>query len=196
MACLQVSPLAFAADCGGQFSRIVSVDDRSRKRPISTRDVDLDILENTLSFYIRSINLAVSRDLDERLDGLEVARGTGKITTLLMVDRHPGIRPSIIAKMSLHDRSAMARLVDQMEEQGLLKRSVSAEDGRAQELFITRKGAALADRVRGLVNKQSREFFHFVSKDEQKLVIGILRRIYRRIAGLDDNAAAEARDGA
>jgi DNA-binding MarR family transcriptional regulator len=173
------------------------VDHRSRKRPISTRGVDLDILENTLSFYIRSINLAVSRDLDERLDGLEVARGTGKITTLLMVDSHPGVRPSIIAKMSLHDRSAMARLVDQMEEQGLLKRKVSATDRRAQELFITTKGAALADRVRALVNEQSREFFHFVPEGEQKLVIDILRRIYRRIAGLDDDIPArEASDAA
>jgi DNA-binding MarR family transcriptional regulator len=173
------------------------VDHRSRKQRNPTQDIGLDILENTLSFYIRSINLAVSRDLDERLDGLEVARGTGKITTLLMVDSHPGIRPSIIAKMSLHDRSAIARLVDQMEEQGLLKRSVSAEDGRAQELFITRKGSALAERVRDLVNAQSREFFHFVSEDEQRLVIGILRRIYRRIARLDgDMMAREASDAA
>ncbi len=171
------------------------MDHRVQKRPTSIRDVDLDILETTLSFYIRSINLAVSRDLDERLDGLEVARGTGKIMTLLVVDSHPGIRPSMIARMSLGDRSAIARLVDQMEEQDLLTRSVSAEDGRAQELFITEKGAALAAQVRELVNKQSREFFHFVSDEEQKLVIGVLRRIYRRIAGLDDDAG-EASDGA
>ena len=154
-------------------------------------DVGLDILDNTLSFYIRSINLAVSRDLDERLDGLEVARGTGKITTLLMVDSHPGIRPSTIAKMSLHDRSAMARLIDQMERQGLLRRGVSAEDGRAQELFITQKGAALARRVRGLVNAQSREFFHFLPEPEHKQAIGILRRVYRRIAGLDAGSLDE-----
>ena len=162
------------------------MDQPARKRPIAAKDVHLDILENTLSFYIRSINLAVSRDLDERLEGLEVARGTGKVTTILLVDRYPGIRPSTIASMSLGDRSAMARLIDQMEEQGLLTRTVSAEDGRAQELWITKKGAALANRVRELVDRQSREFFHFVSNDEHDLVVNLLRRIYRRIAGLDD----------
>ena len=77
------------------------------KPPTSVSEVDLDVLENTLSFYIRTVNIAVSRDLDDRLEGLDVARGTGKITTLLLVDSHPGIRPSVIAQLILKDRSAM-----------------------------------------------------------------------------------------
>lgn len=154
------------------------------KPPTSVTDVDLDVLENTLSFYIRTVNIAVSRDLDERLDGLDVARGTGKITTLLLVDSHPGIRPSVIAQLILKDRSAMARLVDQMEDHGILKRVVSAEDSRALELYITPKGAELAEKVRGLVTKQSADFFEFIPEDEQKQLMDILRRAYRRIAGL------------
>lgn len=155
-----------------------------QKPPTSVGDVDLDVLEDTLSFYIRSVNLAVSRDLDERLDGLEVARGTGKITTLLLVDSHPGIRPSVIARLILKDRSAMGRLIEQMAESGLLTREVSAADNRAQELYITPKGAALAHKIRGLVTAQSRDFFHFIPQDEQKLLMDILRRAYRHIAGL------------
>ena len=82
--------------------------------------VDLDVLEDTLSFYIRTMNIAVSRDLDARLEGCDVARGTGKITTLLLVDSHPGIRPSVIAQIIMHDRSAMGRLIEQMIEHDLL----------------------------------------------------------------------------
>ena len=154
------------------------------KPPTSVSDVDLDVLENTLSFYIRTVNIAVSRDLDQRLDGLDVARGTGKITTLLLVDSHPGIRPSVIAQLIFKDRSAMGRLVDQMEEHGLLVRAVSAEDSRAQELYITPKGAELAEAVRGLVTRQSTDFFAFIPEQEQKQLMDILRRAYRRIAGL------------
>lgn len=154
------------------------------KPPTSVSEVDLDVLENTLSFYIRTVNIAVSRDLDDRLEGLDVARGTGKITTLLLVDSHPGIRPSVIAQLILKDRSAMGKLVDQMEGHGLLTRSVSAEDSRALELYITPKGAELAEKVRGLVTKQSADFFEFIPEDEQKQLMDILRRAYRRIAGL------------
>lgn len=154
------------------------------KPPTSVTDVDLDVLENTLSFYIRTVNIAVSRDLDARLDGLDVARGTGKITTLLLVDSHPGIRPSVIAQLIFKDRSAMGKLVDQMEAHGLLTRTVSAEDSRALELYITPKGAQLAQKIRGLVTKQSADFFEFIPEDEQKQLMDILRRAYRRIAGL------------
>lgn len=157
---------------------------RKRTPPLSVRDIDLDVLEDTLSFYIRTVNLAVSRDLDERLAGCDVARGTGKITTLLLVDSHPGIRPSVIAQVILKDRSAMGRLVDQMEDHGLLRRETSAEDNRAQELYATEKGKALAVQVRELVTRQSREFFAFIPEDEQRVLMDILRRAYRRIAGL------------
>ncbi|NKN37429.1 MarR family transcriptional regulator [Agrobacterium sp. a22-2] len=158
--------------------------DRKKSPPVSISDIDLDVLEDTLSFYIRTVNLAVSRDLDERLEGYDVARGTGKITTLLMVDSHPGIRPSVIAQLILKDRSATGRLVDQMEAHGLLTRETSVDDNRAQELYITAKGAALAEQVRAIVTQQSKDFFHFIPEDEQALLMDILRRAYRRIAGL------------
>jgi DNA-binding MarR family transcriptional regulator len=152
--------------------------------PTTINDVNLDVLEDTLSFYIRSINIAVSRHLDERLDGLDVARGTGKITTLLLVDTHPGIRPSVIAQLIIKDRSAMGRLVDQMDGKGLLTRKTSSDDTRAQELYITAKGKSLAARVRKLISDQNHEFFSAISDEDQKTLIAILRKAYRQIVGL------------
>ena len=98
--------------------------------PYPVETVGLDVLEDTLSFYIRSINIALSRDLDERLEGLDVARGTGKITTLLLVDSHPGIRPSVIAQLIMRDRSAMGRLVDQMIGNELITRQAAGHEVR------------------------------------------------------------------
>ncbi|AYM63927.1 MarR family transcriptional regulator [Agrobacterium sp. ATCC 31749] len=154
------------------------------KPPVSPTDINLDVLEDTLSFYIRTINLAVSRDLDNRLEGLDVAKGTGKITTLLLVDDYPGIRPSVIAHLTMRDRSAMGRIIDQMVSHDLIRREVSPDDSRAQELYITEAGAALALKIREIVPQQSRDFFSFIPEDEQKQVIDILRRAYRHIVGL------------
>lgn len=160
------------------------MDARSKTPPTSITDVTLDVLEDTLSFYIRTLNIAVSRDLDDKLEGLDVAKGTGKITTLLLVDSHPGIRPSIIAELILRDRSATGRLMEQMEGHGLITRRQSSADSRVQELYITEKGAALAARIRPLVTEQSRDFFKFISADEQQQLMDILKRAYRRIVGL------------
>ena len=153
----------------------------TKNGPTSVKDIDIDVLEDTLSFYIRSINIAVSRDLDEKLEGLDVAQGTGKITTLFLVDGNPGIRPSTIAQVIFKDRSAMGRLVDQMEGHGLLRRQIAPEDSRAQALYITDKGAQLAEHVRRLVTLQSREFFSEMTDEEHDLVLDVLRRAYRRI---------------
>ncbi|NHT76686.1 MarR family transcriptional regulator [Rhizobium sp. PP-F2F-G38] len=151
------------------------------KPPTTPQDINLDVLEGTLSFYIRTINIAVSRDLDTCLEGLDVAKGTGKITTLLLVDSYPGIRPSVIAHLTMRDRSAMGRLIEQMVAHDLIRREVSSEDSRAQELYITEAGAALAVKIRELVPKQSRDFFSFIPDDEQQQLMDILRRAYRRI---------------
>ncbi|UXN57099.1 MarR family winged helix-turn-helix transcriptional regulator [Phyllobacterium zundukense] len=153
-------------------------------KPTTIEHVDLDVLEDTLSFYIRTMNIAVSRDLDARLDGYEVARGTGKITTLLLVDSHPGIRPSVIAQIIMKDRSAMGRLIEQMIEHDLLRRQTSASERRAQELYVTQKGAELAAKIRPIVTKQSKDFFSFIAEEEQAQVMDILRRAYRKMVGM------------
>ena len=138
---------------------------------------DLGGLESLLSFYIRSLNIAVSRDLDNKLSGLDVAKGTGKISTLLIVARHPGIRPSAIADLIMRDRSSMGRLVDKMVQQGLVMRQNDPDDQRSQALFLTHRGHKLAQQVVELTRQQDREFFHMVSEDEKSLLLSLFNKI-------------------
>ncbi len=153
--------------------------------PLSAPEVELinlDILENVLSFYIRVIDYSLSRDLDERLKKLEVARGKGKITALLIIDSHPGIRPSVVAKLTMKDRSAMGRILDNFERHHLITRKASENDGRVQELFITKKGAEMATKVRSIVIEQSERFFDvIIPNEEQAQLMGILKRAYIRL---------------
>lgn len=149
--------------------------------PTNIDHVDIDVLENTLSFYIRIMDSSVSRDLDTRLEKLEVAKGKGKITALLLIDSHPGIRPSVIAELAMKDRSAMGRILDHFEKQGLVERRTSQEDSRAQELYATEKGSALAQKVRAIVTQQSEDFFKIIPQDEQVILMDILKRAYVRL---------------
>ncbi|SMO87435.1 MarR family winged helix-turn-helix transcriptional regulator [Paracoccus laeviglucosivorans] len=151
-------------------------------KAVPTHGIDLDVLENTLSFYIRVMDSQVSRNLDQRLDRLEVARGKGKITALFLIDGNPGIRPSVLAELILKDRSATGRILDSFEAHGLIERRDSAKDNRALECFITPKGAALAAKVRAIVVDQSTAFFdRIIPRDEQTVLMGILKRAYHRL---------------
>lgn len=143
-------------------------------------EIDLDVLDTTLSFYLRSLNMAVSRDWESRLDGLDPVRGTGKVTALLLIANHPGIRPSVIARVSLKDRSAMGRVLDGLEANGFITRRTSTRDSRAWALFLTDKGEHAVGEIRRRV-RESRAFFGDVSEEDYAQVIALLRKIYWRI---------------
>lgn len=155
--------------------------------------IDLDILGDLLSFYMRTITLALSRDLDQRLDGLEVAKGTGKVITLLLVDSHPGIRPSVIARLSTKSQPEIGRIVNQLVKAKLITRQVAPEERRAHQLFITPQGANVADQVRRLAKAQSEDFFSHLDEEDQQQLMRILKNSYRRIVGLETRPSESSR---
>ena len=101
-------------------------------KTIDYLNIDFDIFGDLLSFYVRTLNLLVSRNLDTRMEELGLAGGTGKIATLLLVGANPGIRPSVLAHIIRKDRSAMGKLLDAMGEAGLVEQRVSPEERRAR----------------------------------------------------------------
>ncbi|MGL4964229.1 MAG: MarR family winged helix-turn-helix transcriptional regulator [Inquilinus sp.] len=156
-------------------------------KTIDFSEIDFDIFTDLLSFYVRTVNMLVSRDLDEQMAALEVAGGTGKISTLLLVGRNPGIRPSVLAHFILKDRSAMGRLLDQMQQAGLVEQKISPEERRARELYLTVKGRRVAEEVRTVARRQSADFFSILSGQEQADLLRLLRKVY---AGYVEHAPA------
>lgn len=140
--------------------------------------IDLDMLENLLSFYMRAVNYGLSRDLDARLEGLDVARGTGKITALLLIDSHPGVRASTIAMAAMHDRPSISRIVARLVKSGLVEQRVAPTERRASELFITPRGHAVAEEVRAVARAQSEAFFSTTPADDRRELLRILRTLY------------------
>lgn len=147
-------------------------------KTIDFSEIDFDIFTDLLSFYVRTVNMLVSRDLDGQMAALEVAGGTGKISTLLLVERNPGIRPSVLAHFILKDRSAMGRLLDQLQQAGLIEQKISPEERRARELYLTPKGQRVAEQVRAVARRQSGEFFSILSGQEQADLLRLLRKVY------------------
>lgn len=147
---------------------------------VSPETVDLDVLNETFSFFVRSIGIEVSRDWDARISDIEEMRGTGKVTALFMISKYPGIHPSTIAQVSSKDRAEIARLLTGMEKAGLIYRKAGRKDSRSWSLFITDKGEALLSEIRQRV-RASRQFLSDVSDKEYDQVMELLRKIYWRM---------------
>lgn len=143
-------------------------------------EIDLDVLDATLSYFIRSLHIAVTRDWDARVADLAAIRGTGRVTALLLIHNHPGIRPSVIAQVVMKDRSEMGRVLDGLEANGLITRRTSSTDSRAWALFLTDAGEQMVAVIRSRVS-ESRSFFGDLTEEEHEAVIGPLRSLYWRI---------------
>ena len=140
--------------------------------------LDFDVFAGLLSFYVRTINILVSRDLDARMEELGLAGGTGKIATLLLVGANPGIRPSVLAHLVRRDRSAMGKLLDTMGDAGLLEQRISPKERRARELYLLPAGQALRARVRDAALGQDRDFFSVLDEGERATALVLLRKVY------------------
>src|SRR5215475_4519689 len=157
-------------DSGDETSRPTAISLRNAQAP-KTADyinIDFDVFGNLLSFFVRSVNLLVSLDLDEKMEPHGLAGGTGMISTILLADANPGIRPSVLAHFIRKDRSAMGKLIERMEQAGLLLQQISATERRARELFLTEKGQALAPKVRAEVQRQDESFFGMLTAEERE----------------------------
>jgi DNA-binding MarR family transcriptional regulator len=169
-------------EAGGARGRATANDRRKTQTPKTARhlNIDFDVFGELLSFFVRSVNLIVSRDLDEKMEGLALAGGTGKISTILLVGANPGIRPSVLAHFIQKDRSAMAKLIERMERAGLLEQKISASERRARELYLTDKGRSLVPKVRARILRQDADFFNTLSYEERRHLLMLLRKIYKR----------------
>lgn len=153
----------------------------SPEAALGDQQVDLDVLGGTPGWYFRVIELQLSRDLARRVKHLEPIRGKGRITALLLIDRQPHIRASILSEVMLLDRSAVARILDGLESAGLIRRSVAPGDNRVFDLSVTPAGARIAETLRGIVTRQSDDFFACLSPQEHDILLDILRRTYARL---------------
>lgn len=78
----------------------------------------------------------------------------------------------------MRDRPATGRIIDRLVAAGDIRRETSPEDQRAQALYITDKGHALAEKVRGIIRAQEAEFFDFIAPEDRDQFMQMLKRVY------------------
>lgn len=93
----------------------------------------------------------------------------------ILRDRRP--RMAELAEHLGLKKSTMTGLVDRAEERGLLARAPSAEDERATEVFLTRAGAALVERLHAQVEAALQPLCDRLPAGDQKKLQELLRRM-------------------
>ena len=110
-----------------------------------------------IPFEIAETALSLRRAFDRRAAPLGVTRAQWRV--LAWLGREPGLRQVELAEHIEVEPITLCRIVDRLEESGLVERRRDPDDRRAWRLYLTVKGEPLLDELRILAAAMAREAF-------------------------------------
>ena len=88
-----------------------------------------------------------------------------------------------LARASILTTGAMTAVLDRLEEEGLIRREIDAEDRRARRITITEKGRSLIDRALEQRMAQHRALNAVLTLEEREALSAILRKLLIAVEG-------------
>lgn len=128
----------------------------------------------TLPFEIGETARALRKAFDRHASGLGVTRAQWKV--LFRVSRHPGKRQNELADLLEVEPITLSRIVDRLEEGGLIERLSDPTDRRAWRLHITAKAQPLVAKLKRAADEMTAEAFAEIDPRD----IEITRRVLAR----------------
>jgi DNA-binding MarR family transcriptional regulator len=139
-------------------------------------DEDIGQIRNIVGFHIRLAYGAVYRHFTETF--VEVELTQKQVSVLWLVDDHPDIAQTDLAKRMRMDRATTMAIVNRLESRGYLVRGKSNSDGRRQTLNLTRPGRKALVTAKGAIRQHERWLkSRFTAREVAKL-IELLTRIH------------------
>ena len=134
----------------------------------------------TLPFEIAETAHALRRAFDRRAATLGITRAQWKV--LFRVERQPGLRQVELADILDVEPITLCRIVDRLEEAGLVERQRDPADRRAWRLEVTDQAQPLIRQLRALADDLMAEAFLGLSEAELELMRAKLTKIRENIS--------------
>jgi MarR family transcriptional regulator for hemolysin len=133
-----------------------------------------------LLFEINETARAVRRLFDQRASAMGVTRSQWRV--LARLKREPGLRQVELAERLDMEPITLCRIVDRLEEAGLVERQTDPSDRRAWLLELTAKADPVVKQLRGLARSIAEEAMNGIKQGE-------LRELQERLAAIRSNVA-------
>jgi len=137
----------------------------------------------TLPFEIGETAHALRKAFDRRAVGMGVTRAQWKV--LFRLERVPGLRQIELADLLDIEPITLSRIVDRLEEAGLVERVADPADRRAWRLHVTAKAQPLIGKLHAVADEMIAEAFAGIEPGH----IAITREVLTRVR---ENAARAA----
>jgi MarR family transcriptional regulator for hemolysin len=137
---------------------------------------------DTLPFEIAETAHALRREFDRRAAPLGVTRAQWR--TLAWIGRQPGMRQVELADHLDVEPITLCRIVDRLEEAGLVERRRDPDDRRAWRLHLTDKAEPLMHDLRAIAHSLTESAFAGASDADCEAVRTFLANVRDNLAAL------------
>src|SRR3954470_10247672 len=129
----------------------------------------------TLPFEIGETAHALRKAFDRLATGLGVTRAQWKV--LFKLTRTPGLRQVELADMLDLEPITLCRIVDRLEEAGLVERGRDPDDRRAWRLHVTARAQPLVAKLQSVGDELVSHAFAGIDREDIDLTRQVLARI-------------------
>jgi len=119
-----------------------------------------------LLFDINETARAIRRAIDQRAAVFGVTRAQWRV--LVRLKREPGLRQVELAERLDMEPITLCRIIDRLEEGGLVERKPDPSDRRAWRVEVTQKAEPLVKQLRGLAHELAEEAMGGIEETDLK----------------------------
>lgn len=130
----------------------------------------------------------------------QLAQGTGlKLTTcraLAYLERHEGISQSRLAELAAIEPMALVRLLDRLQDEGMVQRLADPEDRRAHRLVLCEPARPVLRQIRDISRRAREQVFAGIEPAESEEFLRVLERLNDNLGGAATAPAPATQAGA
>jgi DNA-binding MarR family transcriptional regulator len=137
-------------------------------------------MDRNFAFEVAETAQALRRAFDRRAAALGVTRAQWRV--LARLGREDGLRQVALADALDLEPITLCRMIDRLEEAGLVERRRDESDRRAWRIHLTEKAVPVTERLRALAAEFLGEALDGVDAPEQARVLDALARVRSNLA--------------
>jgi DNA-binding MarR family transcriptional regulator len=132
-------------------------------------------MDESLGYLLHQVRGRLMAAIDAELEPLDIT--WAQWGTLLHIANGKAATASELCQNMKGDTGSMTRMLDRLEQKGLIRRERSSEDRRIVQLFLTQAGEKIYPQLPPIAVKVLNQYLRGFSRDELETMKGFLRRM-------------------
>jgi DNA-binding MarR family transcriptional regulator len=150
-------------------------------------------MSDSLGFQISDVSRLMRRRFDERARLMGATRAQWR--TLGMLSRNEGVNQGALADLLEVEPITLCRMIDRLEESGLVERRRDPSDRRAWQLFLTDKSKPILDDLRAMAEELFDQVLLGIDETDRAVLGKSLERMRTNLTTLPSPRTTETAHG-